>query len=245
MLTDIFAYRYAKKEIWDSYQDSHRRLLVQAFRILAEDVCPFYSNGKESERGKTFWTELHILLSRELGVKELSPTAYAYYTPWQGNQHLVSGIYPIITVCETWMLREFDNLIPADRFIKERLSLIELGFRKRGDEIADANQKLPAVVQAEKTRAYLFPGKIRVPGDPGEGLIAWNATINLTFQANINELNERFRQAGCDINYHNGFIQCTSDGLIEEKVEKPFWALVADPKMEERRSRHQGSNRSA
>ena len=49
------------------------------------------------------------------------------------------------------------------------------------------------------------------------------------FQTNVDELNARFRQAGYPLNYHNGFIQISTDDLVQKQVETPFWMLVADP----------------
>jgi hypothetical protein len=50
------------------------------------------------------------------------------------------------------------------------------------------------------------------------------------FLGMVEELNARFRQAATSLNYHNGFIQRSSDALATEMIERPFWALVADPK---------------
>ena len=59
-----------------------------------------------------------------------------------------------------------------------------------------------------------------------------NAEMNSKFQDSVNELNTRFRQAGCDLNYHNGFIQIGDDALTLREIETPFWELVVDPKWE-------------
>jgi hypothetical protein len=55
-----------------------------------------------------------------------------------------------------------------------------------------------------------------------------NATMNVVFQSAVDELNTRFLQARCDLNYHNGFIQRSTDALSEQHIEKPFWGLLAD-----------------
>ena len=57
-----------------------------------------------------------------------------------------------------------------------------------------------------------------------------NERLNAQFRNSVNEFNTRLRNAGCDLNYHNGFIQLSSDSLVLEQVETPFWALVADQK---------------
>ncbi len=50
-----------------------------------------------------------------------------------------------------------------------------------------------------------------------------------SFQVSVIELNTRFKQAGYDLNYHNGFIQLSTDSLIEKEIEDPFWTLVSGP----------------
>jgi hypothetical protein len=229
MLTDIFARRYENVPMWQMYAEPLRRLIVQTFQLL-DQIYPFYVGGKESEQGKASWTHLHALLARELGLKELSPIAWGYYTP---QNIWVSGSYAMIKVCETWMLQPFDSSIPADRFIKERLSLVELGFRMHGGAVAEANAKLPENIaqirQFEQVRATRRGG-ITVPGSQVDGVKATNAHMNAAFQAAVDELNARFRQAGCHLHYHNGFIQVASDPMVTQEVEAPFWQLVADPK---------------
>ena len=234
MLTDIFANRYSKVRLWDTVGEPERRLLVQAYRILEEQICPYWIDGKESARGKAFWTDIHSRLSMELGVKSLSPLAYSFQTTWAGKPHTNTGLWSINRVCETWMLREFDNSTQADTFIKERLSLIEIGFRKREEEItacdADLSTAIEDVLIGAARRQTLRGGTLRVPGDRVSGVRAMNEKLNSQFRNAVNELNARFRNASCDLNYHNGFIQLSSDSPILELVETPFWALVADQK---------------
>ncbi|MEJ0011492.1 MAG: hypothetical protein WDM94_02475 [Bauldia sp.] len=228
MLTDIFAHRYASTQIWTSFGEQQRRLIVQAFRILAEQVCPFYVGGNESDTGKAFWIDIHNRLSMELGVKSLSPHAYAYTSTWMGKPHQIAGTWPIITVCENWMLKAFDGTEPAGSFIMERLSLVEIGFRTRGDQITEETAKLPATISAAKLRpsTSLF----RLPGDLADGLTAANVAKSQSFLNAVAELNTRFQQAGAPLHYHNGFIQLAPDNLSTREVDAPFWTLLADPR---------------
>jgi hypothetical protein len=62
------------------------------------------------------------------------------------------------------MLADYDGLLQPDVFIKERLSLVELGFRKREIEIAEANAALPNEIASAKLRAARRTGGIRLPG---------------------------------------------------------------------------------
>ncbi len=173
----------------------------------------------------------------ELGLKSLSDIFYSYQTTFNGQPRTSSGSWSMNKVCETWMQEQFDNDNPhssADRFIKERLSLVEIGFRKHEDKIATANAAFPIKIQAAKNDA-LRPaeiGFIRVPGDRVEAYKSINAKLNDQFRVCVEELNTRFRQAGCSLNYHNGFIQLSTDELSLQQVETPFWTLVSNPKWE-------------
>jgi hypothetical protein len=225
MLIDIFARRYETKPLRDGFEPRDSRLLIQAFRILAEDMFPYYREGNEDPMGVAFWTGLHGNLSRELGVKELSPVWFSYTTNWNGNDYVRTDKNTMVTVCENWLTKAVSG--SPDVHIKERLSLIELGFRARENEIAAMNA--PAITDGERLLASLSRSSLRVPGDPEEGARKRRETETAAFRSNVDELNTRFRQAGYPLNYHNGFIQFLTDDLVQKEVETPFWRLVADP----------------
>jgi hypothetical protein len=54
--------------------------------------------------------------------------------------------------------------------------------------------------------------------------------MNAAFAANVHELNERLKQAGMPLHYHNGYLQITQDEQLQQQVEQPFWLLVGDPR---------------
>jgi hypothetical protein len=97
MLTDILSRRYENVPMWQTFDEPARRLLVQSFQLV-DQIFPYFVNGKEYDEGKAFWTQLHALLARELGVKELSPIRWGYYT---AQQQWASGTYSMFQVCET------------------------------------------------------------------------------------------------------------------------------------------------
>lgn len=231
MLTDIFAYRYLENPIWDNFDENARRLLVQGFRIVAEQLCPYYdANGKEKAEAKAIWDGLNKKLAMELGLKDLSSPTYGYYTEWNGNKHWTSGSWPKSTVCENFVLAEYDGSVSADQFIKERLSFIELAFRQQEEKLSALNASLDRRVQEAELAAKMRPNRgIRLPGNRGDGLHAWNQTQNEMFRASCNELNERFRRSGAKLHYHNGFIQISEDETVTREIEQPFWILVGDP----------------
>jgi hypothetical protein len=126
------------------------------------------------------------------------------------------------------MLAKYDSSLSADKFIKERISLIELGFRMKAEEIARSNAELPARIKATKDLAETYRA-MRLPGDPIDAIRAENRSLNANFQTAVDELNARFRQAGEKLHYHNGFIQLSDEELSLREIEGPFWGLVADP----------------
>ena len=229
MLTDIFARRYDQPRMWETFYEEPRRLLVQGSQLL-NDLCPYYVDGKENVLGVEFWTKMHELLARELGLNELSPQYWGYYdklNQWQ------SGRYTTFKMCETWMLQQFDGTISADRFIKERLSLVEIGFRQREKAVVEHNGKLSQYVAEAEIFDQTYGAKrsgLVLPGKRTDGVRAANATMNANFQSAVTELNARFRQAGCPLHYHNGFIQISEDQTVAQEIETPFWKLVALPK---------------
>lgn len=225
MLVDIFARRYESRLLRDSFEPRDSRLLVQAFRILAEDLYPYYYDGKEDPTSVNFWTTLHNNLSRELGVKELSRQWFSYTTKWNGNDHLQTHKHTMATVCENWLTQQLSG--SPDAYIKERLSLIELGFRGKENDIAAMNAR--AISDGEKLLASLTLSKLTVPGDPADGARARRESRTAAFRSSVEELNTRFRQARYPLNYHNGFIQIVTDDLVQIEVETPFWSLLASP----------------
>jgi hypothetical protein len=231
MLTDIFAYRYLERPIWENFDENSRRLLVQGFQIVAEQLFPYYdADGKERANAKVIWDDLNKRLAMELGLQDLSPPTYGHYAQWNGNKQWTSGSWSKIKVCETFVLAEFNGSVAADQFLKERLSLIELAFHQREEKLKELNASLENRVQEADLEVKLRPRRgIRLPGNRGDAIRAWNQTQNELFNASCNELNERFRQSRANLHYHNGFIQISEDESVTRQIEQPFCSLVADP----------------
>ena len=233
MLTDIFGRRYADYPIWTEYTENERRLLVQSIGV-AKDVLPYYSpQGDAREEQKLKWQSIHDRLSRELGVAQLWQRYFTTTSTWGGAQHNVTHTNEWVSMCEMFATY---NYVPhahgtVDRYMKDRLSLIELVMRERQNEISEINRTLEdrvreAVLNSQRRPR---PGVIRIPGNPEAGLRAVNTAVNAAFNASVDELNVRFQQAGVPLSYHNGFIQVAKDEQIEKRVSKPFWDAVADP----------------
>ena len=231
MLTDIFADRYIDVPIWSKYTESDSRFFVKIFRLISEQVLPYYSDGKTREGAKKKWDDINKRLSMELGLKDLTPTLFMYESTWQGQKSTAPQFFPIISVCENFVCAKYDGTVPADKFIKERISFIEIAFRDREEELSRINAALPNELVKAEIESKIKPSKgIRLPGDRVEGLKAYNKVQNDLFKASCDELNIRFKQARYNLNYHNGFIQISTDDLINNEVEKPFWVLISEPK---------------
>lgn len=229
MLVDIFARRYEDTTLRDAVEERDTRLIVQATRILTEDVWPYPSGTKEGSAADVFWSNLHSRLSRELGLTELSPQFTFYTTKWNGKDVPQSYKNNPLKRCEKWLLAPVAG--SPDRHIKERLSLIELGFREREEQVATMNAQ-PISYPARPAAMIGVSGTRPSPRDYGKEIKEQRNAITRQFRATVDELNTRLRQAKYPLHYHNGFIQAATDPLVQEQVETPFWSLVAAPPWE-------------
>jgi hypothetical protein len=236
MLTDIFARRYENRPLFSTVGPREHALFVQAYRIINEQLFPYYGYDKKvDEKAKATWTNLHDRLTMELGIEELSARFYSYQGEWMGNPHTYSGWYDMNLVCENWISKQFSDDLDSDIFVKRRLSFVELAFREREQQITYINGQLEdelrtAVLQdAAPKRAV----GLRIPGSIQSNVDRVkqnNEYINTVFKGHVHELNERFKQAGMPLHYHNGYIQITTDSLTQSQIEQPFWDAVKDQK---------------
>ena len=224
MLTDIFSNRHASIKLFPSFEERHRRLLVQSFKLLDAHVRPFYFKGNTNPDAEAFWKNVHDRMAMELGLKSLSPLAYAYQASHLGVSRTQTGVWPINTVCENWMLAPFSDAMSADLFIKDRLSLIEIAFRIRSEEIAEDNLRLDSDL-----RNVLRSGSVSSTDRTARYQSIKDAKV-ARFGGHVEEINTRFRQSEVGLHYHNGYIQLTNDYLVTSTIEEPFWKLVAEPR---------------
>ncbi len=241
MLTDIFARRYQDVCLWDDFDESVRRLLVQGFCIVSEQLFPYYEDGREAPGAKELWDGLNKQLAMELGLEALSSQATAYPITLQGTTTRRAGFHPTVTVCRNFVCADYDGSVSADRFVKERLSFIEIAFRRKEEKIADLTARLdqengqaeqrhnqesaealswqPAARGAEATRELMALRQLF--GSDGVN------NEKQSFRESCDELNMRFKQARAKIDYHNGFIQISPDELSTDQIGRPFWGLVS------------------
>jgi hypothetical protein len=215
MLTDIFAERYLSRPLWPAFTDAESKLLVQCFRLISEQVFPRPTIGPGSVPMPN-WQTVHDRLSMELGREQLTPVPYA-------------AAFGIDMACRSFMLEEYTHAVSADRFMKERISFVELAFRTREEGLAAQNRELPIRLAAGKAKRLGKTHDDKIAEVWADNYVAIIEKENASFRASVDELNERFRRAGAPLNYHNGFIQVAADPLVQGQIEKPFWQVVADP----------------
>ena len=231
-LTDIFARRYHDTPIWTRFGENERRLLVQASRIVSEQL--FY------EIEHQVWDHLDRTLSMELGVASLSALSATALARLSLQQKLHATTYRAASACQHFMCAPYDDSVSPDRFVKERISFVEIAFRKKEDQVTAENANLDQAVQEAVLRASrVAPGQrasralhfevARRRHESEKEIRAANDRLNQMFESACHELNERFRQAGANLHYHNGFIQLASDSVTEGEIEQPFWSLLRSP----------------
>ena len=230
MLTDIFLNRYLHLRIWTAFEERDRRFLVQAFRIIEEQVFPYFVEGRIHEPAKKKWETIHAKLSTELGLKELSKRHYWYQSNWTGTPQSYSATHEWNLVCEKFVCAAYDSTISADQFMKERISFFEIALRERYEMVQQSNQKLPKrELRWERHRIRNSSRPISFQEIHASGPRTVNRELNERYQTAAEEFNVRIRQAGYPLNYHNGLVQLADDKLVESEIEKPFWSVVSNP----------------
>lgn len=229
MLTDVFFRRYASRPMFESVGQKECALFVQAYRIVNEQIWKYYGNDKKiDESVKAIWTDIHDRMAMEVGVKELSPKYYSYQTEHMGMPYTNSGWNNMNSVVEKWLNFKFAEGLDPDMFVKRRLSFVELAFRTREEQVTKLNSELPKRLAEADMQDRMPRTSMTIPGKRSNGVRAFNQGVNMAFTENVRELNERLRQAGMPLHYHNGYLQITQDEQMREQVEQPFWLLVRD-----------------
>lgn len=230
MLTDVFYRRYTNFHLKDSFEPSDAAFLVQAHRLLVEQVFPYWSaDGKKVRNSADALKNIHDRLSMEMGVHELAPMYYSY----NSNGVPFSGTWEYDYILKEYLSTPFQETFDVTIFLMRRISLVELAFQAKENEVALENAELRRTLAEAKRKLAEAPRVVRnqpftVPSARVEWVRDQTTTINEAFLSNVAELNARFQQAGYPFHYHNGFVQISRDALTLAQVEKPFWDLVAD-----------------
>jgi hypothetical protein len=94
-----------------------------------------------------------------------------------------------------------------DYYCKTRLSMLELLYGE---------------AEAQVRKGYLPAPLGRLPVNA--------VKVKTAMKEAIEELNVRLRQNGTGLVYHNGLLHRADDQLTAQRIAKPFWEIVADPK---------------
>jgi hypothetical protein len=203
MITDIFARRYANAiffpQVWIEWLQP---LFVQATHILFQDLDPVLSTPESDYR------TVHDRLARELGLP---------FLPVDGDRFALKCARFLAQPYNLWN----DDHGDSDKFIKARLSMLELLFaaaEKRANDLDAASA------------ATLLRGKVDWRGKPKPSPPQSRTTSLDAVRAGITELNYRLRECRAGLAYHNGVLQRETDELTDEQTVGPFWQVVAESK---------------
>lgn len=147
-----------------------------------------------------FFQNVHDALARELGVG------------------LLSNARSYDAMCGEFLVERYDlwndGHGSADTFLKRRLSMVELLFRAAEERVARS-----------RSSAGVGLSFFRRASDTSGIDTAASAVAKA-----VRELNDRFRQAGMPLHFHNGLIQFAQDDVTEERNNGPCWTLLREPK---------------
>jgi hypothetical protein len=211
VLTDIFTIRYENVSLFKVFGRRESRLLLQMFTIL-EEIEPYRDReGKIRVEAKAFWSTVHKRVSNELGVKWLSNPCYEIHLGIGEYRRAETRQRDDIFICQNWMIAQPKEGENVDDFVKDRLSLFEVGMREKYHEI----EKYKTWIASNPQMETHYIKKL--------------APIEKLHAAGAEEVNARFKSSMIPIHYHNGFMQIKRDDLISTEIEQPFWSTVSDP----------------
>jgi len=202
VLTDIFLRRYQGVLEYD--KDRAKRIvaptLTQARLIFEQDVQP------KLNLPRSFYRDLNLQLGRELSAARL-------WVIDADNQHERCMLYLSETPDFSW-----GNDAAIDLHCKTRLSLVELLFRN-AEEYARRLPKKVSMLDSLRSRDWRKLSRLK----------GRNEALSVVRKA-TEELSARLQANGTQLVYHNGLIQIASDVRTTQRIAKPFWEIVADPK---------------
>ena len=234
MLTDAFFRRYEDVPLFPAFTEPVRRLFGQAAQIINEELFVRNKTRHKEEKDDPSVQGLsaaHKKLARELGLDYL---VYGWFThTWKApNGNTMSQNYPRTMDMQTklYLTDKPGENSSVELWCKFRMSLVELCFQERERQLASKKVLLEHSLERSADAIKLYDA-LQVGGASWQSREKGEIERGLaSFTNGVAELNERFRQARVPLSYHNGFIQVSDDSLLEERVERPFWSIVAQPK---------------
>lgn len=230
MITDIFSRRYATVPIAKGFYEEDRRFMAQVAKLIQDPLWTGTTPETPSDFAEKCLKQVHDQLATEFGLDFLSDRWWFNTYTWNGNQRTNTHTNTYVQICRNYLVKPLTEGADPDRWVKDRLSLIELAFRTRWLQVQEANTKLPAILESlGRTRAFPTSG-LRVPGDPVKAAVAGNERLNRSFLEVADELNGRLKLADIPVEFHNGMLQLAGDPVSDQHISQPFWPLVADEK---------------
>jgi len=175
--------------------------------------------GEDQNLNKTTrktWGAINSKLARELGLPSLSATHYPRQVTFGNSPTTVMEPYWENYVARGFMLADVDAT-QVDRVMKERLSLVEIGFRE-----------MHGIVELQRTTAKRPLSATALGKRSFDDMVTEAARRKVaTYDNAVAELNARFQQAGVPLTYNSGYIQLAEDSLVEANIAAPFWSIVS------------------
>jgi hypothetical protein len=116
----------------------------------------------------------------ELGLDTLALAGYTFQHNVMGKPHTTSGLWPINKVCSDFVCTKHTEGKSPDRFLKERISFVELAFRIREEELTD-RERSTMLGGLNFDDLIDFGSGMRIHGKPGEGRRASNRSPKAEF----------------------------------------------------------------
>tara|TARA_R110000751_G_scaffold71441_9_gene144876 strand:- start:1994 stop:3055 length:1062 start_codon:yes stop_codon:yes gene_type:complete len=234
MITEIFARRYASVELRTQYFQEDRMHCSQLWTMLSSGLLwDAYLNETISNKAEAAFKAVHDVLALELGVEYLSDRWWFRTIEHNGNKNTQAHTNSYSIICKNFLTKQPTGVAEGDSWMKERLSLIELAFAMREQQVAVANSELPDAIAKAEIEQKTKPARgFRLPGTRADSLRAINMRLNDSFNGLVGDLNERFRLAHYRLTYHNRLIQLSDDAFVSTHIEQPFWTLVGAPPWE-------------
>ena len=226
MIEDIFEKRYDKFNF-----KGENSFFVQLFnlydspelgikKILLEKIEDYPYSTYADEHIRIISQSMKKLCN-ELGLENLNKSEYK--EPSYG--------YEDYRVFKNFIYDESVNLL-------SKLSLFEIIFRDTEkhllNEICFAKDNIPKYKeQLKEIEEKILKENIRYHNEGREKLEKILPLLEEKEKILIemkDVINQRLGLSNIGLSYRNGFFQFESDEILEEKIEKPFWNLLANPK---------------
>jgi hypothetical protein len=231
MITDIFAWRYPGLVIRTEFTEADRRLMNQVARMITGPLWVGFAPDKESSVVEASLRSVHDRIATEYGIDWLSDRWWFQNYEINGNKQTTARGNNYCTICKVYLEKAPQEAKGVNAHVLARISFIEQAFQERWREVQTANAEFPAALARAKSSDTMVAlrNALRVAGLSASGVKATNDRMNVNWAQSVHEINERLKQAGYGLTFHNGLIQIDDDPESQKQIATPFWSLVGDP----------------